>query len=522
MKKHIAAALLCLALSLVVLDAHVVVTPRESAAGAEQIYTVRVPTEGTVSVDDARARNSGRHACDAGRHRRWVHLRREERRRSHRVDYVEARDQAEGVRALHVHRAQPAAGSAAVESAPDVCRRLDEPLDWRARHERAGVGDDDCAEGRRDDRDSRPTRRTNIRRRWSIAALLYRWLRDLHLYFGLFISPFILLFAASVFYLNHGKLMSRRDPPADTYRDLTIPDGFDRLKGREAVERAKAILPQVGVAGEIGFLRYVPKDRHLIFPVSKAGSEATVDVDLDARTATVKRRSMNLWESLSYLHKMPGPHNVAIRGNWIGTQVVARVRRRHDLSAALHFPERRLSVVGDQGGAQDRTGAARGRRRHILRAHLCRSFMAKTARGLESQAPLLPRPLFPVFPVAVFADRPDAESSAMVHGSVRSARGLVRPGDRTPFGRHTSRADPRSDAPAEPARRSRLAGIAAGRAHRLQRVAGRTARRRCASTSTRSRRTSRNSRTATFTRFRSSTRSAARDSINPRAGATGS
>ncbi len=29
---------------------------------------------------------------------------------------------------------------------------------------------------------------------------------------------------------------------------------------------------------------------------------------------------MNLWESLSYLHKMPGPHNVAIRGNWIGIQ----------------------------------------------------------------------------------------------------------------------------------------------------------------------------------------------------------
>ena len=150
--------------------------------------------------------------------------------------------------------------------------------------------------------------------------MLYRWLRDLHLYFGLFISPFVLLFAASVFYLNHGKLSPGAEPAADTYRDLTIPDGFDRLKGPEAVERAKAILPQVGVAGEIGFLRYVPKDRHLIFSVSKAGSEATVDVDLDARTATVKRRPMNLWESVSYLHKIPGPHNVAIRGNWIGTQ----------------------------------------------------------------------------------------------------------------------------------------------------------------------------------------------------------
>ena len=48
MKRHIAAAAFCLAFSLVVLDAHVVVTPRESAPGAEQVYTVRVPTEGTV------------------------------------------------------------------------------------------------------------------------------------------------------------------------------------------------------------------------------------------------------------------------------------------------------------------------------------------------------------------------------------------------------------------------------------------------------------------------------------------
>jgi hypothetical protein len=151
--------------------------------------------------------------------------------------------------------------------------------------------------------------------------VLYRWLRDLHLYFGLFISPFILLFAVSVFYLNHGKLIVPTDVPADTYRDLQIPDGFDRLKGPEAVGRARQILPQIDVAGEIGFLRYVPHDRHLIFPVTRAGSEATVDVDLDARTAVVTRRRMGVWEAISYLHKMPGPHNVAIRGNWIGTQV---------------------------------------------------------------------------------------------------------------------------------------------------------------------------------------------------------
>jgi hypothetical protein len=150
--------------------------------------------------------------------------------------------------------------------------------------------------------------------------MLYRWLRDLHLYFGLFISPFILLFAASVFYLNHGKLLPGVGP-AETFRELHIPGGFDRLKGAEAVEQARTILPQVGVEGEIGFLRYVSKDRRLILPVTKAGSEATVAVDLDSRTATVTYRPMNLWESLAYLHKMPGPHNAAIRGNWIGTRV---------------------------------------------------------------------------------------------------------------------------------------------------------------------------------------------------------
>ncbi|MDP7480230.1 MAG: PepSY-associated TM helix domain-containing protein [Vicinamibacterales bacterium] len=151
--------------------------------------------------------------------------------------------------------------------------------------------------------------------------MLYRWTRELHLYIGLFISPFVLLFAVSVFYLNHAKLALDAPLPAQLYENLYIPDGFDQLQGREAVDRARQILPQVEATGEIGFLRYIAEDRHLIFPVSRAGLETTVDVDLDARTATVTRRTTSLWESLAYLHKMPGPHSVAIRGNWVGTQV---------------------------------------------------------------------------------------------------------------------------------------------------------------------------------------------------------
>ena len=149
--------------------------------------------------------------------------------------------------------------------------------------------------------------------------MIYRWTREFHLYFGLFVSPFILLFAGSVFYLNHGKLFPAVSS-VHTYRELQIPERLDSAKGADAVERAKRILPQIEVEGEIGFLRYLAEDRHLIFPVSKAGVEAMVDLDLDARSATVKRRGMSFGESIAYLHKMPGPHNVAIRGNWIGTR----------------------------------------------------------------------------------------------------------------------------------------------------------------------------------------------------------
>jgi len=149
---------------------------------------------------------------------------------------------------------------------------------------------------------------------------LYRWTRDLHLYFGLFISPFLLLFAASVFFLNHAKIVPDKWLSAETFQNVEIPDAIDRAQGKDAIARAQAILQQVGVTGEIGFTRFVRQTRHFVFPVSKPGVETNVDVDIDARTAIVSRRPTSVWEAFAYLHKMPGPHNVAIRGNWAGTR----------------------------------------------------------------------------------------------------------------------------------------------------------------------------------------------------------
>ena len=49
MNRYLASALFVLIFAAATLDAHVVVLPRESAPGAEQVYTISVPVEGTVA-----------------------------------------------------------------------------------------------------------------------------------------------------------------------------------------------------------------------------------------------------------------------------------------------------------------------------------------------------------------------------------------------------------------------------------------------------------------------------------------
>ena len=150
--------------------------------------------------------------------------------------------------------------------------------------------------------------------------MFYRWIRDLHLYFGLFISPFVLVFSISVLFLNHAKI----DPKGWTdvrTQPVRVPSGLDTAQGPAAIALAKNVLSQVGLTGEIGFTRFVRTTRHFVFPVSKPGLEAEVNIDLDAGTALVSRRHAGLLEASGLLHKMPGPHNANIRGNWIWTQI---------------------------------------------------------------------------------------------------------------------------------------------------------------------------------------------------------
>ncbi len=154
-------------------------------------------------------------------------------------------------------------------------------------------------------------------RRW------YQLIRDLHLYLGLFISPFVLAFAASVFVLLHAWLPQQdgRSQSASTFEGVSLPDDLEALSGLKRIESLKPLLRRLGVEGEVGGVRHNRRQRRLVIPVNVPGQETIVTLDLAKREAAISRRTTGLADGLVLLHMSPGQHMADIRGNWFYMRV---------------------------------------------------------------------------------------------------------------------------------------------------------------------------------------------------------
>ena len=146
---------------------------------------------------------------------------------------------------------------------------------------------------------------------------IYRLTRDLHLYLGLFISPFVLVFSISVFFLVHAWIPKFAPETARTRVVFAaLPADLHKLSGRPLIDALKPTLEKMNVAGEIGFVRHLVKEEKMIIPVSIPGRATTVTINLASREATVVTRETGLADALITLHKSPGQHGPAIRMNW--------------------------------------------------------------------------------------------------------------------------------------------------------------------------------------------------------------
>jgi hypothetical protein len=146
--------------------------------------------------------------------------------------------------------------------------------------------------------------------------MFYRWIRDLHLYLGLFISPFVVVFAVSVFFLVHAWLPKADAGPKRVVTALVLPANLEELSGRQLIDALQPVLAEINAQGEVGWVQHRPKEHRLILPVSVPGRVTTVTIDIAKREATIEPRSRGLADAVAMLHKSPGPHLVGIRMNW--------------------------------------------------------------------------------------------------------------------------------------------------------------------------------------------------------------
>src|SRR5438445_1623913 len=146
----------------------------------------------------------------------------------------------------------------------------------------------------------------------------YRLTRDLQLYVGLFISPFVLVFSISVFFLVHSwrPRIASETSTTRVVSGLPLPKDLQTLSGRPLIDALKPALEKAGVGGEVGFVRHMVKEEKLIIPVTIPGRETTVSVNIATREATIVTREAGLPDALVILHKFPGQHAPNVRMNW--------------------------------------------------------------------------------------------------------------------------------------------------------------------------------------------------------------
>ena len=144
----------------------------------------------------------------------------------------------------------------------------------------------------------------------------YRLTRDLHLYFGLFISPFVLVFSASVFFFVHAWTPTLPPETTRVVSSLDLPPDLATLSGRPLVDALKPILERLNVRGEIGFVQKRVQEETLLIPISIPGRAINVRLHVGRREATIGTRETGLADALMTLHKSPGGHGPDIRMNW--------------------------------------------------------------------------------------------------------------------------------------------------------------------------------------------------------------
>ena len=130
------------------------------------------------------------------------------------------------------------------------------------------------------------------------------WNRRVHFYLGLYLLFFTWLFAFTGLLLNHPRWQFAQFWPN---RILTTTE--HRLGSVTAVadiDRARDVMRQIGIAGEVQWPAIQPPNGPFTFQVSRPGLVVDVKADLRGGRATVQSTQLNAWGVMHVLHTFTG------------------------------------------------------------------------------------------------------------------------------------------------------------------------------------------------------------------------
>ena len=130
------------------------------------------------------------------------------------------------------------------------------------------------------------------------------WNRRVHYYLGLFLLFFIWLFAFTGLLLNHPRWQFAQFWPNRI--QSTTEHTIAAVTAANDTDRARDVMRQLGVAGELQWPATQPANGPFTFQVNRPGFNVDVKADLQAGRATVQRTQLNAWGVMHVLHTFTG------------------------------------------------------------------------------------------------------------------------------------------------------------------------------------------------------------------------
>lgn len=161
------------------------------------------------------------------------------------------------------------------------------------------------------------------RRERSTTDVLLVWNRRLHYFLGLYLLFFCWLFVFTGLLLNHSRWQFAQFWPNRV--QTTTEHQFRVPLATTDIERARELMQQLDIAGEIQWPAVQPANAPFAFQVNRPGQVIEVKADLKSGRATLQRNDVNAWGVMHVLHTFTGVRAADTRNarDWTLTTVWA-------------------------------------------------------------------------------------------------------------------------------------------------------------------------------------------------------